>query len=467
MTDAGLGSTAQTRRRPRLRNRIVARVGLLVAGLSLALGVSTHLVVRDVVLHERDQSAVDQFSANAVIIAAALRSDDIDELELLSSLRPEVRARELLFTDGQWFTASLQFQPGDLPDELVGAVRGGRPSTQRFTVDGSLAVALGTQLEGDSLYFEVFSLEDVQRTLATLRDTLVAVGILATLGGMVVAWWIGRGLAGPLESVSRAAADIAEGDLRTRLDTDADEEVARIAESFNRMADSLEARIERESRFAADVSHELRSPLTTLVNTVSVLEHRRHELSPESAEALTLLAGDVKRFERMVSDLIEISKHDSGSMRFDLDEVEATDAIPRLIRRLGHAEVPVAIDPTAQEAIVRVDLQRLGVAIRNVLANAEAYAGGATQIAIGASAETITVCIDDAGPGIAVAERERIFERFSRGMHGERRNTADGSGLGLSLARENMASMGGSIRVEDPPDRVGARFTLVLPRSSR
>lgn len=443
------------------------RIGLLVAGLSIVLGTSTYYVVSNALLDEREQSTSDQFSTNAIVVAAALRTSEVDEVALLSSLRPEVRARELLFSDGEWFSASLQVQPDDLPDPLVQAVQDGQPARQRFTVDGSLVVALGSPVDDGSLYFEVFSLEDLRNTLATLRNTLIIVGTLATLGGMVLAGLIGRRIAGPLERIGLAAAGIADGDLTTRLHGDADEEVARIAVSFNRMADSLEERIERESRFAADVSHELRSPLTTLVNTVSVLERRRTELSPEADEALTLLAGDVKRFERMVADLIEISKLDSGSARIELEDAEATRTVTDLLKRHAVGDVPVETASAATDALVCVDRQRFGVVLRNVLENASAYAGGATRVTIDASDETVIVAVDDAGPGVAHDERLRIFERFSRGVHGERRTTADGSGLGLSLARENLATMDGAIRVEDGPEGRGARFVITLPRADR
>lgn len=453
-------------RRTRLRTRIVLRVGALVAGVSLLLGVSTYYVVRDVLIEEREQSTVDQFTANAALVGAALRTDDIDEVALLSSLRPEVRARELLFTDGQWFTSSLQTQPDDLPPALVRTIDVGRAASQRFRVDDRLYIAIGAPLDGGDKYFEVFSLGDVQSTLTTLRNTLFAVGGLATAAGMVIAGLIGRRIAGPLESVSRAAEGIADGDLSTRLDDDADEEVARIATSFNRMADALEARIDRESRFAADVSHELRSPLTTLLNTVSVLEHHRGGLSADADEALTLLAGDVKRFERMVADLIEISKHDAGSARIDLEDVVPAQIVTTILRRLRQESVPVEHADAAVDALVTVDVHRLTVVLRNVIENAIAYGDGPTLVTIDATDTDVQIMVDDAGPGVDRHERDRVFERFARGVHGERRSTADGSGLGLSLARENMTGMHGSIHVEAAPGGQGARFVLTLPRTA-
>ena len=441
------------------------RVGILVAALSTVLGTTTYYIVRDVLLEEQQRSASEQFSTNARVLADALRSPDVDEVALLASLRPEVRARELLLSDGEWFSASLQVQPSDLPSDLVEQVRSGRPSSQRFRLGSDLVVALGAPIAEGDHYFEVFSLQDVGDTLGTLRRTLLAVGIAATVAGVGVGAWIGRRVAEPLERVSLAAAEIADGALDTRLEDGEDEELARIAGSFNRMAASLAERIQRESQFAADVSHELRSPLTTLVNAVSVLERRRDELSPDAQEALTLLSGDITRFERMVTDLIEISKHDSGSLPVEPEDLAIEGAVASVLRR-NAPSVPVRVTPNAENAMAHIDLQRFERALTNVVRNADSYAGGATCIEIDRVGDRIRIAVDDEGPGVPIDERRHVFERFARGVQGERRHTADGSGLGLAIARENMARLGGTISVTDNPEGRGARFVLELPVSA-
>lgn len=463
----GSGERLRLRLAPpvRLRTKIVVRIGLLVAALSIALGASTYYVVRDTLLDEREQGASEQFATNAIVLRSALRSTDVDEITLLASLRPQVRARELLFSGGEWYTASLQIQPDDLPDGLVGAVSDGRAVAQRFTVSDDLYYAIGSPLDDDGLYFEVFALNDLEATLDTLRNTLTASGVVATAAGMVVGWGIARRVTRPLEQVSAAAARIAAGDLGTRLDGTHDEDLARISSSFNRMADSLEARVARESRFAADVSHELRSPLTTLVNAVAVLERRRHELSADGQEALVLLAGDMKRFERMVSDLIEISKHDAGTIGAEVEYIAIGPAVLAVLRRSGRESCPLEITEPAATAGVLIDHRRFERSLTNVLDNAEAYGGGPTRITVDANAAQVWIAIDDQGPGVPVEERDRIFERFARGVHGERRSTADGSGLGLALARENVRILGGDLWVEDRPGGAGARFVVRLSRA--
>ncbi|HEX4902982.1 MAG TPA: HAMP domain-containing sensor histidine kinase [Acidimicrobiales bacterium] len=305
--------------------------------------------------------------------------------------------------------------------------------------------------------------EDHDDTLAALRRALVASGSLATFAAVVVAWLIARAVTAPLEGVAHAATRIASGDLGVRMAASDDRDLARIAASFNRMADTLHGRIERESRFAADVSHELRSPMTTLVNAVSVLQHRRDQLSDDGREALDLLAGDVDRLQRVIADLTEMSKHDAGTFRPDARLVSAGAAVRDALRRRGR-EGLLRVDAAAGAASVVVDPRVVDRILHTLLENADAYGGGAAAVVLEASDDGVRVHVDDDGPGVPEDERERIFDRFARGVHGERRATADGSGLGLALARQNACSLGGRLDVDDRPGG-GARFTLTLPRA--
>lgn len=304
--------------------------------------------------------------------------------------------------------------------------------------------------------------EDHADTLATLRRALLASGAIATGAAVVVAWLIARRVTAPLESVAHAATRIASGDLHVRMAGSDDRDLARIAASFNRMADSLEDRVTREARFAADVSHELRSPMTTLVNAATVLQRRREELSEDGREALDLLSGDVDRLERVIADLTEISKHDAGTFHADAEVVAAERVVRDALRRTGRDQL-IRCAGEVSHATVVVDPRVVERILHTVLENADAYGGGATAVVVEAARGEVRVHVDDDGPGVPDDERDRIFDRFSRGVHGERRTTADGSGLGLSLARENARALGGRLEVGDPPGGRGARFTLALP----
>ncbi len=452
------------RRGGSLRRRIVVRFAGVALALSVGLGITTYLTVRTTVLEERETAAVEQVAADATLVAASLDVAGINEAELLATLRPPTRSRPLLSIAGEWFTASLQVQPADLPAELQEAVFSGGAARQRFAVGGEPMLAVGVPFTGVAGgYFEIFPLTDLAATLNTLARTLALAGAGATAIGALAGWGIARRIVRPLDEVSEVATQIAAGQLDTRLDESADRDLARLTASFNAMAQSLQDRIAREVQFSSDVSHELRSPLTTLATSISVLEGRRNELSPEGREALDLLAADLRRFQTLVADLLEMSRHDAGVVVVERTPFEAANFARRLLKRLGAEDVDLAVRRGAETAVILADELRLERSLANVLDNARFHGGGAPRLAIEADTAAVRFGVEDDGPGVPLAEREVIFERFARGVASGRRGSRDGSGLGLALARENVRAQGGRIYVEDAAGG-GARFVIEMPR---
>ena len=276
----------------------------------------------------------------------------------------------------------------------------------------------------------------------------------------------------PLADVSRAAGAIAGGELDTRLDADAaDPDLAGLTHSFNAMVDQIQERIEREARFNSDVSHELRSPLTTMSASVEVLEADRDRLPDRSQRALELLSGDLRRFQRMVTDLLEISRADTGSVDVFLEEVDVSELVMRSVDAgfghmddHGHHAPPgVRIDPAVRSWRVGVDKRRFERVMVNLLENADHYGGGAVAVGVRPGGDDrVEVTVDDAGPGIDPRERAKVFDRFYRGSASGRRGAGTGTGLGLALVAEHLRVMHGSVRVETSPQG-GARFVLTLP----
>jgi signal transduction histidine kinase len=251
------------------------------------------------------------------------------------------------------------------------------------------------------------------------------------------------------------------------------------------MTANLQDRIEREARFTSDVSHELRSPLTTLTATVGVLEGHRTELSPRARSALDLLDGDLHRFTRMVDDLLEISRFDAGSAELSLDEVDPGELVRRAVGasapvgpdgRRSAVTFPVEIGPGVEGLRLRVDKRRFERVMANLTENADLYAGGVSRVVVEryppppqdgthdgeVAAERIRVIVEDHGPGIPANERDHLFERFYRGSRAGQRASSEGTGLGLSLVAEHVRLHGGSVRIEDAP-RGGSRFIVELP----
>jgi two-component system sensor histidine kinase MtrB len=281
---------------------------------------------------------------------------------------------------------------------------------------------------------------------------------------------VGRRIMRPLERVSEAAGDIAEGGLDTRLEAEVDPDLARLVASFNEMADAVQTRIEREARFASDVSHELRSPITALAAAVEVLDARRADLNDRTRQALDVVVSQVRRFDQMVIDLLELSRLDVGITDLHREDVEIAPLVRRIVQRLGTTD-PVVEVVDGSEGIAAIDKRRFERIMANLLDNARLHGGGANRVVIGdliepnedpsATRSVVFVAVEDSGPGVTASERARIFERFARGSAG--RSRAGGTGLGLALVAEHARAHGGRAWVEDSPTG-GARFVVTFPK---
>jgi two-component system sensor histidine kinase MtrB len=313
-------------------------------------------------------------------------------------------------------------------------------------------------------YFEGVSLDDLEQTLDGLAISLLGASALTTVAGGLVGFWASRRVFAPLLDVGQAAHAIAGGRLDTRLPVGGDPDLDVIAAPFNEMAQALEDRIERDARFASEVSHELRSPLMTLAATVEVLENSRDEMSDRARTALVLLSADVDRLQQLVEDLLEISRFDVGAIKLHLEEVLVDEMVIQAVSVLGGGGVPVRYPPEVGDVVVRVDKRRFGRVIANLLDNAERYAGGATAVTIELVDDHVQIAVEDRGNGVPDDERDIIFDRFSRGSEGGNRAADTGVGLGLALIDEHVRLHGGRVWVEDRRDgESGARFVVELP----
>jgi signal transduction histidine kinase len=272
-------------------------------------------------------------------------------------------------------------------------------------------------------------------------------------------WWASRRLLRPLSRVATAAGEIAGGGLDTRMPHENDPDLDRLARSFNDMADAVQTRLEREARFASDVSHELRSPITALTAAVEVLDGRRDDLPDRTQQALDVVVSQVRRFDHMVMDLLELSRIDAGSTELHREEVDMRELLPRIAQRYGFGDVPIDVDKK-MPPLAKVDKLRFERILANLLENAREHGGGPIRVSLDAQGRSAMVLtVDDAGPGVARGERSRIFERFARGSAARHRV---GTGLGLSLVAEHAHAHGGEAWVEDRPGG-GARFKVSFP----
>jgi two-component system sensor histidine kinase MtrB len=446
-----------------LRGRATLAFGVVTLGLAAAMSAVVWLAVAQYLLTQREEATLSQTSTNALRLERRLEGTAAPVGEVLAQLPRATGSESLARSAGKWFATALTFGPEALPATLRETVLDGSAARQRFTTeDGVVRLAVGVPLTGGGAYFEVFSLEDVDRAVEVLGIALVIMTAVSPLPAMLLGRWATRPALRPLGALSAAASAMAGGDLRARIDPGGDADLAPIAASFNRTAEALEQRVRSDARFAADVSHELRTPLTTIVGAASLLEDYRDRLPAEGAESLDLLRGEVHHFERLVADLLEISRTDAGGGGVDLEPVRLADLV-----RHGLAPVQrdlLQVEPAAAAATVHLDKRRFERVLANLVENAETHGRGLRGVTVCLADDRIWVLVDDHGPGIPPGERARIFERFAHAPSAGRTD-GQGSGLGLALVERHVRLLGGTVEVRDAPGG-GAQFAVGLPRDA-
>jgi two-component system sensor histidine kinase MtrB len=454
------------RRRLGLRARLTLTYALGAALLSAILAVTTFGLTRENLVTQREDTAVSRALVNAGTVRSGIGSTGADMESLIGSLPTPEGALPVIEYQGNYYAKNtVGFNQNALPQSLRDEVTAGNPARMRFRYRGEAYFAVGVPIPAaNAAYFEGVSLKEAQRTLDNLAITLVGASVITILAGGLLGWWASRRTLAPLLDVGAAAEAIAGGRLDTRLAVGNDPDLDVLAVPFNHMAQALEDRVDRDARFASEVSHELRSPLMTLAASVEVLENSRDEMPERAQTALDLLSADVDRFQQLVEDLLEISRFDAGAIKLHLEEVLIAEMVIQAVSMLGGGGVPVRYDDEMSTVVVRVDKRRFARVLANLLDNADKYAGGATDVVILAVGDVAQIAVQDQGNGVAEAEREVIFDRFSRGSEGGNRASDSGVGLGLALVDEHMRLHGGRVWVESRRDgQSGARFVVELP----
>jgi signal transduction histidine kinase len=308
----------------------------------------------------------------------------------------------------------------------------------------------------------------VRSTLNSVNLALILAAGITTLLGVVLGAIAASRAVRPLTAASQAAQAIAGGRLDTRLEETEDPDLAVLTSSFNDMASALQLRVERDTRFTSDVSHELRSPLMTLAASAQVMHSRRDELPERSQAALDLLIGDVTRFQGLVEDLLEISRFDAGAIRLINEPLALLEFVRQAIAVSSLPRTDVIFAAGTDRILVQGDKRRLARVFANLIDNARIHSGGKPKIIIQFADDDPTksrvwVIVEDDGSGLIDGEEEKIFERFSRGGSAGQRAGSEGAGLGLALAAEHVALHSGSIWAENRQDGIrGARFIVDL-----
>ena len=454
-------------RRVGVRNRILVTFlgGSFVLGLVATL--TTYGVTRTRLVEQQEEVAVERALLAARRAGAELAGSpsDLDGAVARAGGAPRLVV-------APWSTASSSGLVGtdDVPAALLERVHVGRVAASMVAAFGDgQAVVVGVPLAtSGASYFEFSTLDGVNSSLDSLRTSLAFSLAITAAVGAILAMSASRGAVRPLSNAAQAARAIADGRLDTRLEATDDPDLRALTSAFNDMARSLQDRVDRDVRFASNVSHELRSPLMTLAASVEVMQSRRDELPERSRAALDLLAGDVDRFRRLVEDLLEISRYDAGAVRLLREPLVLTEFVRQAVAASSLPATPVAESGDVATMVVHGDRRRLARVVANLIDNARVHGGSRPTVTVqpadGEPPTHAQIVVTDEGDGLIEAEAAGIFERFSRGGTAGRRAKQDGAGLGLALALEHVALHGGRIWAANRTDGIrGARFVVELP----
>ncbi|HEX3222138.1 MAG TPA: MtrAB system histidine kinase MtrB [Nocardioides sp.] len=322
--------------------------------------------------------------------------------------------------------------------------------------------------------YYLFPLDDVKQSLALVTRSLLTAGVLLLLLIAALTWLLTRQIVTPIRMARRVAERLAAGQLQERLRVTGEDDLARLATSFNQMATNLQRQIRQleelsrvQRRFVSDVSHELRTPLTTVRLAGSVLHEARASFDPETRRAAELLQRELDRFETLLVDLLEISRFDAGAAALDLDDVNLTDVARRVAdgtRALAEARhTRVVVQAPDTPCVAEADVRRVERIVRNLVTNAIDHAESKEiVVTVAADDQAAAIAVRDHGVGLAVGESAMVFNRFWR-ADPARARTSGGTGLGLAISLEDTHLHGGWLQAWGKPHE-GAQFRLTLPR---
>jgi two-component system, OmpR family, sensor histidine kinase MtrB len=498
---------ALERRRRSLQLRVVATTLIVSAAVVLIVGLLVASQVRDSILTGKVNDSLAQ-SARTLsdFDTAVAKSSHADPISLDQSLYAAVVAANDV-GGGKYFVA-LTGTPGAvtrlLPPPTVdfGATVGDKlqsavssKSTERawqyarivYTKDtgkrpeSGLVVAqpeavtdaTSAGATGEYRLFLIFPLTYQAHTLNLVQTTLLLGGIGLILLFAGIAWLVTRQIIQPVRHTARIAEMLAAGRLQERLAVRGTDELAKLGLSFNKMADSLQRQIREledlsrvQRRFVSDVSHELRTPLTTVRMAADVLHAARGDFPPAVSRSAELLQHELDRFEALLVDLLEISRHDARAAVLEADSVDVADLVASVVglsrSHSERTECQLELDIPDQPVYAEVDARRVQRVVRNLINNAlEHGERRPVRVSVAASEDAVAITVRDYGVGLRPGESTLVFNRFWR-ADAARARSSGGTGLGLAIALEDARLHGGWLQAWGEPGR-GANFRLTLP----
>ncbi len=446
-------------RRGGVRVRTTVAATAVVAAALAAGGVLLVVTLR-AALTEGVEDSIDQQVGTAAAALADGRTPGV-----LGGSDDDVVA-QVLDADGRVVAASAAIGDADVP--LVTGLRPGQTAT--VTIPGEdddfLAVAARVDTpDGPRTVLVAGTLEAVDESSGVVTSLLlVGLPVLAAIVAAVTWAVVGRALA-PVEEIRAATDAVSATDLGRRVpEPAADDEIARLARTMNEMLDRLERSQRRQRRFVSDASHELRSPIAAIRQHAEVA--RAHPATTTGAALADEVLAEAGRLQHLVDDLLVLARVDEHEITLRRRPVELDDIVLDEVRRL-RTTTDLAVDAAAVSAgAVDGDPDALRRVVRNVVDNAARHAAARVSLSLAEDGGTVTLAVEDDGPGVAPADRARAFERFVRLDDARSRTDGEtaggGSGLGLAIVAELVAAHDGRVAMTDA-GLGGTRVEIALP----
>ncbi|MEK6648082.1 MAG: MtrAB system histidine kinase MtrB [Actinomycetota bacterium] len=373
-----------------------------------------------------------------------------------SSIPTALRSQVQKSTTAQWSKTTIRYANGN---RVPGLAIGQKVSIPKI---------------GAYEMYLIFSLEDQNDTLELLSRSLLLTGLTLLILIGLITWLVIRQVVRPVREAARIAEEFTAGNLNLRMQVESNDELARLGIAFNEMASSLQNQISRlenlsrvQQRFVSDVSHELRTPLTTLRMAAEVIHSARKDFDPNISRSAELLVAQLDRFERLLEDLLEVSRFDAEVAVLESVQFDMTQLVIRCISDLSllasEYGISIEIHHPDQPVLVNADTRRVERIMRNLITNAIEHADGEpVKVTIVETGNTLAVGVRDYGVGLDGPSAYRVFDRFWR-ADPSRARVRGGTGLGLSIALEDARLHNGELEAWGRPG-AGAHFVLTLPK---
>ncbi|WP_459612010.1 MtrAB system histidine kinase MtrB [Corynebacterium urogenitale] len=481
--------------RTSIQLRVIGSVFLSSALVILILGFVLISFVGQQLLNQKYSSATEEMDRARAVVEEQIDSTDASNPTSvrLTSARAALSERQggmeqssvevyepVLIARGVNDHETVVPDTANIPSKLRNFVQQGQVTYQYVTMDSTSgaykALIIGSPVSSDVSGLELYlimPLDSEESTLALMRGLLSAGGIVLLVLLVVIAWVFSQQLTVPIRTASRIAERFAAGHLRERMVVDGQDEVARLATSFNGMAEKLSTQIQNleefgslQRQFTSDVSHELRTPLTTVRMAADLIHDNAENLDPITARASALMNKELDRFETLLGDLLEISRHDAGVANLSRERVDVRGVVRSTLAQVRAIAEDVGtsfnVHLPEEPVLVEIDSRRVERVLRNLMANAVDHSEGKPiDINMAVGKESLAITVVDHGVGLKPGEAEMVFQRFWRSDPSRERRTG-GTGLGLAIAKEDAQLHGGRLEATGELG-VGSCFRLTLP----